>query len=176
MAGAQCRSKGGKARRKVKRRTITMPLSTGSLPSRGAFEGASAPHAFARTDCSHGRAGGCGARVTAMVVVFMLAAGFFVDATVLIVMLTSIFLPLLRQLGADPVHCGRVFIIAATIGDLTPLVGAAMHAACSILRVPAGNDTRESPPVFLAISAATFGLILMPGVVLFLPNLMFGRC
>jgi TRAP-type C4-dicarboxylate transport system permease large subunit len=109
-----------------------------------------------------------------MVVVFVLAAGFFVDATVLIIMLTPIFLPLLRQLGADPVHFGIVFIIAATIGNFTPPVGAAMYAVCSILRVPVGEYMRESMPFFLAISAVTLGLILMPEVVLFLPNLMFG--
>jgi tripartite ATP-independent transporter DctM subunit len=112
--------------------------------------------------------------VTALVVLFVLAAGFFVDATVLIIMLTPIFLPLVRQLGVDPVHFGIVFIIAATIGNFTPPVGAAMYAVCSILRVPVGEYTWESLPFFLAVAAVTLGLILIPGVVLFLPDLMFG--
>jgi tripartite ATP-independent transporter DctM subunit len=112
--------------------------------------------------------------VTALVVLFVLAAGFFVDATVLIIMLTPIFLPLVRQLGVDPVHFGIVFIIAATIGNFTPPVGAAMYAVCSILRVPVGEYTWESLPFFLAVAAVTLGLILIPEVVLFLPDLMFG--
>ncbi|MCU0985902.1 MAG: TRAP transporter large permease subunit [Acetobacteraceae bacterium] len=112
--------------------------------------------------------------VMALVVLFVLAAGFFVDATVLIIMLTPIFLPLVRQLGVDPVHFGIVFIIAATIGNFTPPVGAAMYAVCSILRVPLGEYTWESLPFFLAISVVTVGLILIPEAVLFLPDLMFG--
>lgn len=61
--------------------------------------------------------------VMALIVLFVLAIGFFVDATVLIIMLTPVFLPLVRSLGGDPVHFGIVFIIAATIGNFTPPVG-----------------------------------------------------
>lgn len=112
--------------------------------------------------------------VMAIIVAFVLAAGFFVDATVLIIMLTPIFLPLMRGLGADPVHFGIVFIVAATIGNFTPPVGAAMYAVCSILRVPIWEYTRESAPLFLTVAAVTLGLVLIPEVVLFVPDLIFG--
>ena len=112
--------------------------------------------------------------VMALIALFVLACGFFIDATVLIIMLTPIFLPLVRQLGGDPIHFGIVFIVAATIGNFTPPVGAAMYAVCSILRVPLGEYTRESAPLFLTVAAVTLGLILMPEAVLFLPNLIFG--
>ena len=59
-------------------------------------------------------------------------------------MLTPIFLPLVRDLGVDPVHFGLVFIIAATIGNFTPPVGAAMYAVCSILQDPRSAPTRAS--------------------------------
>jgi hypothetical protein len=36
-------------------------------------------------------------------------------------MLTPIFLPLVQQINGDPVHFGTVFIIAATVGNFTPL-------------------------------------------------------
>jgi tripartite ATP-independent transporter DctM subunit len=109
-----------------------------------------------------------------LIALFILAAGFFVDATVLIIMLTPIFLPVMRQLGADPVHFGMVFIITATIGNFTPPVGAAMYAVCSILRTPIGEYTRESIPLFIAVAIATLILIFVPGLVLFVPNLIFG--
>jgi TRAP-type C4-dicarboxylate transport system permease large subunit len=89
-------------------------------------------------------------------------------------MLTPIFLPLARQLGIDPVHFGMVFIVAATIGNFTPPVGAAMYAVCSILRVPIGEYTRESIPLFAAVIAAALILVFVPGLVLFVPNLIFG--
>jgi tripartite ATP-independent transporter DctM subunit len=112
--------------------------------------------------------------VMVLVALFLVVAGLFVDATVLIIMLTPIFLPLARQLGIDPVHFGMVFIVAATIGNFTPPVGAAMYAVCSILRVPIGEYTRESIPLFAAVIAAALILVFVPGLVLFVPNLIFG--
>lgn len=105
---------------------------------------------------------------------FVLVVGFFIDATVLIIMLTPIFLPLIRELGGDPVHFGIVFIVAATIGNFTPPVGAAMYAVCSILKCPVGEYTREAMILFLAVAFVTLALVFMPSVVLFIPNLLFG--
>lgn len=110
----------------------------------------------------------------ALIALFTLAVGFFIDATVLIIMLTPIFLPAIERLGGDPVHFGIVFIVAATVGNFTPPVGAAMYAVCSILKCPVGEYTRESLPLFLTIALVTLLLIFLPGVVLFLPNLIFG--
>jgi tripartite ATP-independent transporter DctM subunit len=111
--------------------------------------------------------------VMILIVVFILIAGFVVDATVLIIMLTPIFLPLVESLGGDPVHFGIVFIIAATIGNFTPPVGAAMYAVCSILRTSVGEYTRESVPFFIAVSLVTLALVFVPNLVLFVPNLIF---
>lgn len=112
--------------------------------------------------------------VMLMIVVFLLVAGFFIDATVLIILLTPIFLPLILDLGGDPVHFGVVFIVAATIGNFTPPVGAAMYAVCAILKCPIAEYTRESTPFLLAVALATVALIYIPELVLFLPDLVFG--
>ncbi len=112
--------------------------------------------------------------VLALIVLLVLVAGCFVDGTVLIIMLTPIFLPLVRDLDVDPVHFGLIFIIAVTIGNFTPPVGSAMYAVCSILRCPVGAYTRESLPFLIAVSAVTLLLIFTPGLVLFVPDLIFG--
>lgn len=112
--------------------------------------------------------------VMVLISLFILAVGFFIDATILIIMLTPIFLPLVRQLGGDPVHFGIVFIVAATIGNFTPPVGAAMYAVCSILKCSIGEYARESAPLFLMVVLVTLALIFLPGLVLFMPNLIFG--
>ena len=74
--------------------------------------------------------------VMVLIVLFILLAGTFMEGSVLIIMLTPIFLPLVTQLGIDPVHFGLVFIIAATIGNFTPPVGAAMFVVCSDPALP----------------------------------------
>jgi len=110
-----------------------------------------------------------------LIALFILAAGCVVDGAVLIIMLTPIFLPLVTRLGVDPVHFGLVFILAATIGNFTPPVGAAMFAVCSILRCPIGDYTRESVPFMVAVGLVTLLLIFVPTLVLFLPDLIFGK-
>jgi tripartite ATP-independent transporter DctM subunit len=113
--------------------------------------------------------------VLALIVALTLLAGCFVDGSVLIIMLTPIFLPLVRELGVDPVHFGLVFIIAATIGNFTPPVGAAMYAVCSILKTPIGAYTRESLPFLIAVVVVTLLLIFVPEVVLVVPDAIFGK-
>ena len=113
--------------------------------------------------------------VMALIVVFILIAGTFMEGSVLIIMLTPIFLPLATKYGIDPVHFGLVFIMAATIGNYTPPVGAAMFVVCQILRCPIGVYTRESMPFLIAVSALTLLLIFVPEIVLFVPDLIFGR-
>lgn len=113
--------------------------------------------------------------VMVLIVVFILLAGTFMEGSVLIIMLTPIFLPLVTKYGIDPVHFGLVFIIAATIGNFTPPVGAAMFVVCQILKCPIGVYARESMPFLIAVSVVTILLIFVPEIVLFIPDLMFGK-
>jgi TRAP-type transport system large permease protein len=110
-----------------------------------------------------------------LIVLLILLAGTFMEGSVLIIMLTPIFLPLIAQYGIDPVHFGLVFIIAATIGNYTPPVGGAMFVVCQILRCPIGEYTRESLPFLLAVSLVTLLLVFVPQVVLIVPDLLFGK-
>lgn len=112
--------------------------------------------------------------VLLLMVVFLLVAGCFIDGSVLIIMLTPIFLPIAVELGFDPVHFGLVFIIIITIGNFTPPVGSAMYAVCSILGCPIGSYTKESGPFLITTAGIGAVLIFCPEVVLYIPNLIFG--
>ena len=48
-----------------------------------------------------------------------------------------------------------------------------MYAVCSILKVKVGDYTRESIPLFVAVSIVSLILIFVPEIVLFVPNLIF---
>ncbi|MDE5455789.1 TRAP transporter large permease subunit [Bradyrhizobium sp. CSA112] len=112
--------------------------------------------------------------VMVLIVLFILIAGTFMEGSVLIIMLTPIFLPLVTKYGIDPVHFGLVFIIAATIGNYTPPVGAAMFVACQVLRCPISEYTRDSTPFLIAVTVVTLILIFVPSVVLLVPDMIFG--
>jgi tripartite ATP-independent transporter DctM subunit len=113
--------------------------------------------------------------VMLLIVGFLLVAGCVVDGSVLIIMLTPIFLPIAAELGFDPVHFGLVFIITITIGNFTPPVGSAMYAVCTILGCPIDEYTWESLPFLATVSLVAALLIFFPGVVLFIPDLIFGK-
>ena len=113
--------------------------------------------------------------VMILVVLFVLLAGTFMEGGPLIIMLTPIFLPIVTKFGIDPVHFGLIFVIACTIGNFTPPVGAAMFAVLQILKCPVGAYTRESMPFLIAVSLVTLLLIFVPEIVLFVPDLLFGK-
>lgn len=79
-----------------------------------------------------------------IIVVFLIIAGMFVDGSVLILMLTPIFLPIATKVGFDPVHFGLIFVLTITMGNMTPPVGSAMYAGCTILDCSLQDYVKES--------------------------------
>ncbi len=109
-----------------------------------------------------------------IIVVFLIIAGMFIDGSVLILMLTPIFLPIAIKVGFNPVHFGLVFVMTITMGNMTPPVGSAMYAACTILDCSIQEYVKESLSFFIATIITIIFLILIPQITLFIPNLMFG--
>lgn len=110
--------------------------------------------------------------VVGLILVFLFIAGLFVESTVLVLLLTPIFLPIVTPLGVDPVHFGILMMTIVTLGSMTPPVGVAMYTVCSLLDCPIEEYVAESLPFVLAVLALVVVLALWPGLVLFLPNLL----
>jgi len=108
-----------------------------------------------------------------IICIFVFCAGMFMEGTVNTLLLTPIFLPIVENLGIDPVHFGIVFMTVVTLGGMTPPVGTAMYSSCSILKCSVEEYTKESYPFFIAIFAEIIILILFPQVFMWLPNLVF---
>ncbi len=104
---------------------------------------------------------------------FLLLAGMVMEATVNVLLLTPIFLPIIENVGINPVHFGVLMIVMLTMGGLTPPVGVAMYAVCSILDVPIDEYAYESIPFILSVIALLAVLAIFPQLVMFLPNLLY---
>jgi TRAP-type C4-dicarboxylate transport system permease large subunit len=98
----------------------------------------------------------------------------FMEATVNTLLLTPIFLPIMKSVGVDPVHFGILMMTIITMGGMTPPVGVAMYTTCSLLDCPTGEYIRDSLPFVAAILLEVALLAMFPSIVLFLPNLVFG--
>ncbi|MCE7029102.1 TRAP transporter large permease [Jiella avicenniae] len=110
--------------------------------------------------------------VVFLILVFVFLCGLFIEATVLVLLLTPIVLPIVQPLGVDPVHFGILMMTIVTLGGMTPPVGVAMYAVCSILDCPIEDYVKESLPFVAAILLVVVILALLPGLVLLLPNLL----
>jgi tripartite ATP-independent transporter DctM subunit len=110
-----------------------------------------------------------------IIVVFLLIAGMFMDSTVLILLLTSILLPIAKEVGVDPVHFGIIMVMTLTIGLLTPPVGVVMYIVCSIFDCTIQEFLKDSLLFLLIVVFVVSLIIFFPDVALFVPNLIFGK-
>ena len=66
--------------------------------------------------------------------VFFLVIGFFLHSAAAIILVVPIVVPLIQQVGIDPVHFGLVVTLNLAIGQQTPPVASVLITACSIAR------------------------------------------
>jgi TRAP-type transport system large permease protein len=108
-----------------------------------------------------------------IIVLFLFVAGMFIDSNVSILLLTPIFLPVIKNMGIDPVHFGILMMTIVTMGVMTPPVGTALYVVCQILDVPLQEYVRETLPFYGAVVLLVILLIFLPDLVMFLPNLIY---
>jgi tripartite ATP-independent transporter DctM subunit len=105
---------------------------------------------------------------------FLFITGMFVDSNVNFLLLTPIFLPMVRSVGIDPVHFGVLMATVVTLGVMTPPIGSALYTVCGIIGCPPEDYTRASLPFLAAVLLELAILVFLPGLVLWIPNMIFG--
>lgn len=109
-----------------------------------------------------------------LLITFILVLGMFLESTVIVLLLTPILMPIITRVGIDPVHFGLVMMTCVTLGGMTPPVGVAMFTVCGILKCPMDEYIKEALPLLTAVVALVVVMIVWPGLVLYLPNMVFG--
>jgi tripartite ATP-independent transporter DctM subunit len=108
-----------------------------------------------------------------LILVILFVAGLFIESTVLVLLLTPIFVPIVQKIGVDPVHFGVLMMTIVTLGSMTPPVGVAMYTVCALLDCDIGSYVKESLPFILAVLLLVAALVMLPDLVLFLPRTFF---
>jgi tripartite ATP-independent transporter DctM subunit len=103
--------------------------------------------------------------LVAMMVVTILV-GTAMDMTPTILILTPVFMPLVKAAGIDPVYFGVLFMINNAIGLITPPVGTVLSTVAGVGRVSMDAVTRGAWPFMLAQFAVLFLLVFFPSLVL----------
>lgn len=110
-----------------------------------------------------------------LVLAFLIVAGMLMEATVNVLLLTPILLPILTAQGHDPIHVGVLMVTIITMGSNTPPIGISMFTVCGMLNVTIREYIRGSTPFLLVMLAVFLLLALVPDLVTWLPYQAMGR-
>ena len=102
--------------------------------------------------------------------VILLIVGCFLDPTSAIIVLTPLFMPLVKALGIDPIHFGIVMTVNIAIGMFTPPFGLNIFVAQSVLGVPLDTIYRGVLPFAVVQIAALVIITYWPGLSLYLTS------
>ena len=99
--------------------------------------------------------------------VILLIVGCFLDPTSAIIVLTPLFMPLVKALGIDPIHFGIVMTVNIAIGMFTPPFGLNIFVARSVLGVPLDTIYRGVLPFAVVQIAALLIITYWPRLSLY---------
>ncbi|MDP3812892.1 MAG: TRAP transporter large permease subunit [Hydrogenophaga sp.] len=111
--------------------------------------------------------------LVAMMVLTMIV-GTAMDMTPTILILTPVFMPLVKAAGIDPVYFGVLFMINNAIGLITPPVGTVLSTVAGVGKMSMDQVTRGVWPFMLAQFAVMFLLIVFPDLVLVPARWLYG--
>ncbi len=106
--------------------------------------------------------------------VLLVVLGTAVEGTSALIILTPIFIPVIKKFGIDPVHFGIVMVMNLTIAGVTPPVGQMMFISSQVLRVSMQQYTVEVLPFLGAMIGVLLLTTVWPEFTLWLPNWVYG--
>jgi C4-dicarboxylate transporter DctM subunit len=110
-----------------------------------------------------------GVLIICLILIFLLIVGLFIDNISSCLILTPVFLPIIKSIGMDPVHFGIVMTITLSMGFVTPPYGANLFVATAISGVSIERIAWAAVPFLLAMAVClllvTFFPILSMGLV-----------
>ncbi|UZR92870.1 TRAP transporter large permease [Chondrinema litorale] len=107
--------------------------------------------------------------VLLLINVILLIVGIFMDMTPAVLIFTPIFLPVVTELGIDPVHFGIIMVLNLSIGLCTPPVGSVLFVGCSVANVKIEKVIKPLIPLFIAMIVALILVTYVPEISLWLP-------
>ncbi len=106
---------------------------------------------------------------------FLLFVGCFMETIAAITILVPVFMPIIAQLGIDPVHFGVVMVLNLMIGLLTPPIGMVLYVLQKIARLSFERTVIAVLPWFIPLIGTLVIITYTPGLILWLPELWYGK-
>lgn len=103
----------------------------------------------------------------------LILIGMFIEGSAALILLTPILVPVITEVGIDPVHFGIVMVFNLTVAGVTPPLGTLMFTTCSITGVSIADFIKAAVPFYVTLFGMLFVLTFVPQLSLWLPSLSF---
>ena len=104
-----------------------------------------------------------------LISLIILVAGVFMETSSAIILLTPVFLPLIRALGISTLHFGVLFVVGIAIGMITPPVAINLFVASGITNLPLTRISKAVIPYLLGLIVVflfiVYGPLFIPGFI-----------
>ena len=104
--------------------------------------------------------------------VFFFIAGMFLHSAAAIILIVPIVMPLIRQIGVDPIHFGIIVTINLGVGQQTPPVATVLFTTAAIARLPFWEVFKAGWPFTLVLALITLLVTYVPWISLGFVNLV----
>ena len=103
----------------------------------------------------------------------MLFVGCFLEPTAAITILVPILMPIVLQLGIDPVHFGLVMVLNLMIGLLHPPLGMVLFVLARVAKLSVERTTMAILPWLVPLLGSLALITYFPKMVLWLPKMFY---
>lgn len=101
-----------------------------------------------------------------VIMVIVLLVGTTMDLMPIVLILTPVFMPVIKMAGIDPVYFGILFILNTSIGLITPPIGNVLSVMSGVGKVPLDGVMRGVTPFLFAHLGVLALLIIFPELVM----------
>ncbi len=106
--------------------------------------------------------------------VFLFFVGMVLHGAAAIILTVPIFMPLVHQIGIDPIQFGILLTLNIALGQQTPPVASVLVTACSIARTDIWRTTRTNLPFIAVLMLVLLLVTYVPAVSLSLVDVFYG--
>ena len=108
----------------------------------------------------------------AALTLFFMILGCFLDGISVVVLTTSVIMPIILQAGIDPLWFGIFLVIVVEMSQITPPVGFNLFVIQGLTGRNIFTVAKAAFPFFLLLALAVAIITIFPGIVTYLPNQM----
>ncbi|AOQ22919.1 Sialic acid TRAP transporter permease protein SiaT [Moorella thermoacetica] len=104
--------------------------------------------------------------------ILILVVGMFMDAIPAVMILVPVLMPIIKQMGYDPVHFGMMMCFNLTVGLIHPPIGTVIYTTSAATGV---SIDRLFIPIWTWVAVCVAVLLLIayfPGSIMFLPKML----